>query len=184
MSSEHASHVTGGVHWDEQLPWVLLGYRASPQESSKLSPMQLLYSRDPVIPPATVDRLAEPLLLDATQAAADQLLKRSEYLKQAGVVVDNNLRIAQHRDTLRYARVHGGAYLKKVFKFQEGDFVYVKLHHPTTLEPHTAPYILRVLGVRPSGVLELVGRCGTVITRHSSRCAPCHLPNIDPTINT
>jgi hypothetical protein len=98
-------------------------------------------------------------------------------------VVDNNLRIAQHRDTLRYARVHGGAYLKKVFKFQEGDFVYVKLHHPTTLEPRTSPYILRVLGVRDSGVLELVGRCGTVITRHSSSCAPCHLPNIDPTID-
>jgi len=184
MSSERTPHATGGVHWDEQLPWVLLGYRASPQESSKFSPMQLLYARDPVIPPATVDRISDPLLLDDTQAATEQLLKRAEYLKQAGVVVDNNLRIAQHRDTLRYARVHGGAYLKKVFKFQEGDFVYVKLHHPTALEPRSSPYILRVIGVRPSGVLELVGRCGTVITRHSSSCAPCHLPNIDPTIDT
>lgn len=99
------------------------------------------------------------------------------------MVVDNNLRIAQHRDTLHYARVHRGAYLRKVFKFQEGDSVYVKLHHPTTLEPRTSPYILRVLGVRDSGALELVGRCGTVITRNSSSCAPCHLPNINPTID-
>ena len=127
--------------------------------------------------------MTEPLEFDDSTAASEQLLKRAEYLKQAGVVVDNNLRIAQHRDTLRYARVHGGAYLRKVFKFQEGDFVYVKMHHPTALEPRAAPYVLRVLGVRPSGVLELVGRCGTVITRHYSSCAPCHLPNIDPTID-
>ena len=184
MASTRAAQATGSTHWDEQLPWILLGYRASPQESSKFSPMQLLYARDPVIPPAILDRMTKPLDLDNTTTAADQLLLRAEYLKQAGVVVDNNLRIAQHRDTLRYARVHGGAYLKKVFKFQEGDFVYTKVHHPTTLEPRTSPYILRVLGVRPSGVLELVGRCGTVITRHSSSCAPCHLPNIDPTIDT
>jgi hypothetical protein len=43
---------------------------------------------------------------------------------------------------------------------------------------------LRVIGVRQSGVLELVGRCGTVITKHPTSCALCHLPNIDPTIDT
>ena len=99
-------------------------------------------------------------------------------------MVDNHLRIAQHRDTMRYARVHGGGYLRKLVKFQEGDYVYIKAHTRTTLDPHAAPYILRVVGVRKSGVLELVGRCGSVIIRHPSSCAPCHLPNIDATIDT
>ena len=181
--AQHAS--TGGaVNWDEQLPWVLLGYRASTQESTKFSPMQLLYARDPVIPPATLERMSEPLDFDKPDAAAAELLARVEFIKQAGVVVDNNLRIAQHRDTQRYARVHGGGYLRRLTKFQEGDFVYVKAHHPTTLEPKAAPYILRVIGVRQSGVLELVGKCGTVITKHPTSCALCHLPNIDATIDT
>ena len=70
MSSDRTPHANGGVHWDEQLPWLLLGYRASPQESSKLTPMQLLYARDPVIPPATIDRISDPLLLDDSKAAA------------------------------------------------------------------------------------------------------------------
>lgn len=70
VASERAASLTGSSHWDEQLPWILLGYRASPQESSKLSPMQLLYARDPVIPPATVDKLSNPLVLEDTTAAA------------------------------------------------------------------------------------------------------------------
>ena len=184
MVDAQATTPGGAASWDEQLPWVLLGYRASTQESTKFSPMQLLYARDPIIPPATMDRMLEPLDFNDPEAAAVELLARVKYIKQAGVVVDNNLRIAQHRDTQRYARVHGGGYLRHLTKFQEGDFCYVKAYHPTTLEPKASPYILRVIGVRQSGVLELVGRCGTVITRHPSSCAPCHLPNIDSTIDT
>jgi len=100
------------------------------------------------------------------------------------VLVDTNLKVAQHRDTLRYARVRGGAYLRKLIKFEEGDYVYVRHNKATTLEPKTQPLILRVVGVRPSGVLELSGRCGTVVVKHPSACAPCHLPNIDPTVDT
>ena len=170
-------------HWDEQIPWILLGYRASIQESTKHSPMQLLYARNPVIPPATVEKLAEPIDFDDPAKAGDALLQRSEYLKQAGVMVDNYLRIAQHRDTLRYSRVRGGAYVRKSMKFQVGDFVYVKEHGPTSLDPRARPYILRVVGIKPSGVLELMGRCGTVIMRHNTSCAPCHLPNIDSSID-
>ena len=107
-----------GEHWDQQLPWVLLGYRASVQESTRHSPSQLMYARDPVIPPAVVEKLAAPLELGDPERAAEELLARSAYLKQAGVLVDNYLKIAQHRDTLRYARVKGGAYTRKVTKFQ------------------------------------------------------------------
>ncbi len=87
-------------------------------------------------------------------------------------------------EVLRYARIRGGAYLRKAMKFQEGDYVYVKKHSPTTLEPKAQPYSLRIIGIKPSGVLELMGRCGTVILRHRTSCAPFHLPNIDSHIDT
>ncbi len=38
--------------------------------------------------------------------------------------------------------------------------------------------------IRPSGVLELQGVNGRTIQDHSKNCAPCHLPNLDPTIIT
>ncbi|KAK9805217.1 hypothetical protein WJX72_006854 [[Myrmecia] bisecta] len=38
------------VHWDKQLPQVLLGYRAAVQASTKFSPFYLLYGRHPVLP--------------------------------------------------------------------------------------------------------------------------------------
>jgi hypothetical protein len=37
---------------------------------------------------------------------------------------------------------------------------------------------------RPSSVLELQGADGRTIRDHSKNCAPCHLPNLDPTIIT
>jgi len=36
--------------------------------------------------------------------------------------------------------------------------------------------------IRPSGVLELQGANGHTIWDHSKNYAPCHLPNLDPTI--
>jgi hypothetical protein len=37
-----------------------------------------------------------------------------------------NLSIAQHRDTLRYAHTRGGSYKPKVRQFDVGDFVYLQ----------------------------------------------------------
>ena len=37
--------------------------------------------------------------------------------------------------------------------------------------------------VRASGVLLLAGSCGGTITLHQSRCAPCHLPHVDPAVD-
>lgn len=51
-----------------------------------------------------------------------------------------------------------------------------------TLEPTTARLILRVREVRGNGVLVLEGSDGRCTTDHVKNCAPCHLPNLDPTI--
>ncbi|GFR48414.1 hypothetical protein Agub_g10309 [Astrephomene gubernaculifera] len=47
--------------WDEFLPWMALGYRCSPQASTRMTPYFLLYGVDPVVPPAVRERFAEPL---------------------------------------------------------------------------------------------------------------------------
>ncbi len=44
--------------------------------------------------------------------------------------------------------------------------------------------ILKIKAFRPSGVLELQGANGCTIRDHSKNYAPCHLPNLDPTIIT
>jgi len=71
--------------WDDELAWVAFGYRASPQMSTGYSPFELLYARTPVVPPATRERLEEPVDFDDPRAAAASLLQRKEWVKQAGV---------------------------------------------------------------------------------------------------
>jgi len=95
-----------------------------------------------------------------------------------------NLAIAQQRDQLRYAAIRSGRHRPKVFKFEVGDFVYTQqLNTTSTLQPRARATILRVHEVRPSGRLILQGKCGTLVDRHMSHCAPCHLPGIDPTLD-
>ena len=90
-------------------------------------------------------------------------------------MVHTNLEVAQHRDSLRYARLRSGSYLPKILEFHVGDFVYLRdLADP--LHPTARPEILRIKDVRPSGVLVLEGQCGNTIARNGTHCAPCHLP--------
>jgi hypothetical protein len=167
-------------NWDLLLPWVALAYNCSPQKSTMLSPYMMMYARHPTIPPAIRERINEPVALDDPQAAADDYVARSADVQRMCVIAGDNLRIAQHRDTLRYAAVRSGSYLPKVRRFEVGDYVYVSRAPATTLDIRAKPVILRVKTVVGNGVLELEGRCGRVIKLHATNCAPCHLPDIDP----
>ncbi|KAH8973368.1 hypothetical protein BDL97_01G043300, partial [Sphagnum fallax] len=53
-----------------------------------------------------------------------------------------------------------------------------------TLDTFFGRTILRIMAIRPLGVLELQGVEKRTIRNHSKNCAPCHLPNLDPTIIT
>jgi hypothetical protein len=66
-----------------------------------------------------------------------------------------NLSIAQHRDTSRYAHTRGGSYKLKVRQFDVGDFVYLQRQLNDTLDTSSGRTILRIKAIRPSGVLEL-----------------------------
>ncbi|KAK3270355.1 hypothetical protein CYMTET_21247 [Cymbomonas tetramitiformis] len=91
--------------WDSFIPWIMLGYNATPQESTRLAPYELVYAQRPKLPPAIKERLSQPLdtYMDETTMAASYL-ERAEYVKRATIMAGSNIAIAQHRQSERYAQ--------------------------------------------------------------------------------
>ena len=169
--------------------WVALGYRSSPQMSTKISPFELLFARTPVIPPATAEKFSVPLDLDLpVKDLARQLEMRANWAIQAQAVVGHNLAVAQHKDTLRYAKIRDGAYVRQLAKFNVGDFVYMRAPGtlplgPPNLHSRARDVILRVVEVRGGGTVALMGSDGNTIIQNMQALTHCHLPNIDPAID-
>ena len=90
------------------------------------------------------------------------------------------IKIAQARDTLRYAKTRSGNYLPRIHRFEVGDYVYLKHRQDVSLDMPVSPTILRVIGFTPTGNLILMGACGSITDQHPEGCVPCHLPDIDP----
>ena len=82
-----------------------MGYRATPQEATKVSPYRVLFGCDPVIPPSIMERMAEPLNFDDPELVAESILMRAKACEDASIIAGRNILIAQHRDQLRYARL-------------------------------------------------------------------------------
>lgn len=175
----------GKDKWDLMLPYVAMGYRMSRHASlGHFSPYFLLFGRD-LVPPAALRAVMEtPVNLDDPALWARVIAEWAELFARVMLMAMANLKIAQHRDSLRYAHTLSGSCRPKVRKFEVGDFVYVQRQIQDTLEPSTGCVILRVKALRPSGVLLLEGSDGCTTTDHSKDCAPCHLPNLDATIVT
>ncbi len=93
-----------------------------------------------------------------------------------------NLSIAQHQDTVKYAHTRGGSYKPKVRQFDVGDFVYLQQQPNDTLDTSSDHTILRIKAIKPSSVLELQGVSERTIEDHPKNYASYHLPNLDPTI--
>ena len=179
----------GSRKWDELVPWIQLGYNASPHASTKFAPYELLFAVPPTVPPNIKRRLETPLDFEDPELAAEALLLRAGEVRRSCVIAGQNLAIQQHRDTLRYARLRGaatgeGGYSPKLLRFEPGDYVYVKRNvqgpkGPNSFTPAARDEILKVLEVRDSGVLLLVGADGVTVAENSANCAPCHLPVLD-----
>ena len=172
-------------NWDQEVQWVALGYRASKQNSTHLSPYNFLFGTEPVIPPAIKPRLEEPELDFASpEVAADYLLQRGALLKQHCLMAMNNLRIAQQRDSQQYQRIRSGSHRPALAEFSAGDLVHVRRSNiGNTLQSAARPGVYQVVEARESGVLIVRGCCGHTMAVHLQNCAPCHLANIDLTIN-
>jgi hypothetical protein len=171
------------VEWDLHLPWLMLGYNASPQKSTGFAPYQLMHGINPVVPPAIREPLQQSFEFEDSETCAADFIHRSQLIKQRLVIAGENLKVAQHRDTLRYAKLRSGNYSPQLRRFLPGDYVYVKRKDKQGLDILAKQLILRVVEVRPSGVIVLQGRCGTKRAVHVSQCAPCHLPDIDPSLD-
>ena len=98
-----------------------------------------------------------------------------------------NLRLAHARNAARFKALRSGTYQPKIHHFQVGDFVFVI--SPEDQVPGGAlgiplrDEILRVVEVRPSGVLLLENQGGRSFTRHVEQCVPCNLSNVEGTVH-
>ena len=171
--------------WDEWLPWLALGYRCSPQQSTKFSPYYLLHGVQPVVPPAVHKEFTAPLNFENSAESVFRNMEiRAAAIKRATATAHHNLAIAQHRDTLRYSRTRSGAYRPRVLRFHPGDYVYTRrLNSNSTLQMPVHPEIYRVVSVETTGVAVVQGACGTRMAQHVQNLVPCHLENIDPRID-
>jgi hypothetical protein len=166
--------------WDEYLPHVALGYRVSVQESLGFSPYELLYGTKAILPSSIREHFQQPLDLANAEQAAEYLRRRADLLIRQCAIAAHNLRIAQHRDTLRYLKMRSGYYNTTPVKFQPGDLIYVRRPNAAVnLQSSVRNGIYRIREVRDSGVLLIHGKCGTLAEVHSTNCAPCHLANVN-----
>ncbi len=69
-------------------------------------------------------------------------------------------------------------------QFDVDDLVYPQRQPNDTSNTSFGHTILKIKAIMPSCVLELQGANERTIRDHSKNCAPCHLPNLDPTIIT
>jgi hypothetical protein len=122
--------------------------------------------------------------LDSLATWAKVIAKKIALFRRVIPMAMENLSIAQHRDTLRYAHTWADNYKPKVWQFDVGDFVYLQRQLNGILDTSFSHTILRIKVIKPSGVLELQGVNGHIIPDHSKNCAPCNLLNLNPTIVT
>eukprot|EP00798_Chlamydomonas_sp_ICE-L_P022089 gene22089-biopygen30771 len=185
ICSEHLSTDT----WDIDIAKVVMAYNCSgPQETTKCAPFTLLYARAPVMNDPQAELAMTTVLPDLTdiqqtQALASTLLERTEWIKRVTPTIANHIAIAHHRDSLRYAKIRGGAYHPRLRKFQVGDFVYIRRPNVrNNLQMAAQGMILRIKAIKDTEVVVLQGRCGCTVTNHARNLSPCHLPNMDGTI--
>jgi hypothetical protein len=170
--------------WDLQLPWLAMGYRFGNQASlAFFSRYMLLFGREPELPMVIQRKVSGVMQFDNPDVWIQVCSERAELFRRVMPMPFQNLAIAQHRDTLRYATIRGGSSRPGIRRFTPGDFVYLQQTTPTTLDVTVGCTILRVRKVLPSRVLMFKGRDGMVWKDHVHNCAPCHLPNVDDTVD-
>ena len=167
--------------WPRYLPVILAGYRFSKGRTG-FSPYQLLTGRTPLMEAKLATTFLSPIQFDdfdKPEVAAELIKQRAEALERDHPMALGNSQIAQHRDTLRYARRRSGAYLRQLRPFEKGDLVYVKLRPDNKLQPAVGPTILMVDEVLQHGRYSLIGADGMRIVEHIRNMGRCHLPNVD-----
>jgi hypothetical protein len=171
--------------WDLALLYIAMGYKMSKHVYlSHFFLYFLFFGRHPIPPFSIATQMDQVMDLDSLATWAKVITERATLFRKVMPMAMENLSIAQHRNTLRYAHTRGGSYEPKVRQFNVGDFVYFQRQPNDILNTSFGRTILRIKAIRPSSVLELQGTDGCTIQDHSKNCAPYHLSNLDPTIIT
>jgi hypothetical protein len=111
--------------WDLALLYIAMGYRMSKHASlSHFSPYFLLFGKHPIPPFSIVVQMDQVVDLDSLAIWARVITERVTLFRRVMRMAMENLSIAQHRNTLRYAHTQFGSYKPKVRQFDVGDFVY------------------------------------------------------------
>jgi PHD-finger len=172
--------------WDLQLPWIAMGYRMSKQKAlGSFSPYEILFGRSPDLPFSVRAQVEPAVDFDDPEVLRQVMHDRAEVFKHRVPAAWGNLRIAQHRDQLWYARLQGGGYMPQLRRFRVGDLVYMQRQVPSTLDIKAGRNIYRVIELLPSGRVRLQGKDGLEFTEMARNCAPCHLPvdvTVDPSL--
>ncbi len=112
--------------WDLAFPYIAIGYKMSKHASlSHFSPYFLFFGRRPILPSSIVAQMEQVVDLDSPATWVRVIVKRATLYKRVMPMAMENLSIAQHQDTLRYAYTRGDSYKLKVKQFDVGDFVYL-----------------------------------------------------------
>ena len=182
---KHVADRHNALTWDtEGLTNILTGYRCTTQAATGHSPARILFALDPVLDAEQYYARREPLdfgkEVPIDLIAAD-LLQRSQVVSEIGHSVAHNLRTAHERDCRRFKARRSGLYVPRIHHFAAGDYVFVLAQGQKpggTLGIRARNEVLRVVEVRPSGVLVLVNQAGRTIEKHYEHCVPCMLPNL------
>jgi hypothetical protein len=170
--------------WDLYFPWVAMGYNFSVQTSlAGFSPYQLLHGMEPVMLGALKVAVQEPLDVDDPKRLVALVAERAARYQQWMPMAMENLEIAQHCDTLRYAHTRSGAWKPKAIFYGVGDYVYLQREMLDTLDTKVGRRILssdgeagRGSGIRGGGRAHSEGAHGAVRplspTRHRRASGP------------
>jgi hypothetical protein len=150
-----------------------------PNSLAGYSPYFLLFGRWPIIRTAIMKVYSKVVDLDDPKTWVRIIEERAKMFEREMPIAFNNLAIAQHRDTLRYAHTRSGDYKPKLKRFEVEDLVYLKRQRADSMDPRVEKIILRVVKIEPNGRLLLEGRDRKQFRDHVENCAPSHNPNID-----
>ena len=114
--------------------------------------------------------------LDDPEVWAQCLPMQTEFFKQTMPMAMETLFTAQNCHTLRYARIHSGAYRPQLQRFSKGDYAYLQREAPMNLDVKAGHTILCVKDILPSGIFLFEEKDGQECREHFKNCTSCHLP--------
>jgi transposase InsO family protein len=146
-------------YWDVQLCWIAMGYRMSRQNSlAGYSPYFLLFGRWPIVGTAIRKVYSKVVDLDDPKTWVRVVEERARLFEREMPVAFNNLAIAQHRDTLRYAHTRAGDYKPKLKRFEVGVLVYLKRQKADSMDPRIGSITNLIMGSGLNGRAPVIRR--------------------------